>query len=299
MSRPPWSQPLTRRWEARVRVLLVPNPANDRSVEATRSVAEHLGTLGYDPLLVADDAERCGLPLLGSVRAEIGAPELAVALGGDGTILKAVHLLGLSETPVLGINLGRLGFLSGADGDSLLRAVDSALAGEARIERRQTLEASVTAGGRAVGSYRALNELFVGRSGLARGVELELAVNGQSLYRAVCDGMVVATPTGSTAYALSAGGPIVSPDVRGLIFVPVAAHALNVRPMVFAPSDVVTISCPNPARADACVMADGDAVPCRTALDAVEIRVSDHDVRLMKLDGRDFYTTLAGTFLGG
>lgn len=282
-----------------MRVLLVPNPANERSVQATRRVAEHLGAMGYGAVLVDDDATRCGLPLLGSIRADVGTPDLAVALGGDGTILKAVHLLGASETPVLGINLGRLGFLSGAEGDDLLAAIDSALAGEGRIERRQTLEASVSAGGRAVGTYRALNELFVGRAGLARGVELEISVNGQSLYRAVCDGMVVANPTGSTAYALSAGGPIVSPDVRGLVFVPVAAHALNVRPMVFASSDVVTISCPNPARADACVMADGDAVPCRTALDAVEICVSDHDVRLMKLDGRDFYATLAGTFLGG
>lgn len=282
-----------------MRVLLVPNPANDRSVEATRRVADHLLALSYDAVLVDEDAERCGLSQLGALRSEIGVPELSIALGGDGTILKAVHLLGLSNTPVLGINLGRLGFLSGADGDGLISAVESALAGEARIERRQTLEASVSAGGRAVGNYRALNELFVGRAGLARGVELGIAVNGQPLYRVVCDGMVVATPTGSTAYALSAGGPIVSPDVRALIFVPVAAHALNVRPMVFASSDVVTISCPNPARADACVMADGDAVPCRTALDLVEIRASDHDVRLMKLDGRDFYTTLADTFLGG
>jgi NAD+ kinase len=258
-----------------------------------------LRSLGYEAVLADDDAHRCGVPLLGIVHAEIGAPELAIALGGDGTILKAVHLLGASDTPVLGINLGRLGFLSGAGGTMMLEAVDAALAGEARIECRQTLEASVSAGGRSAGSYRALNELFVGRSGLARGVELELAVNGEPLYRFICDGMIVATPTGSTAYALSAGGPIISPEVRGLVFVPVAAHALDARPVVFAPSDIVTISCPNPARADACVMADGDPVPCRTALDAVEVRVGDRDVRLMKLDGRDFYSTLASTFLGG
>lgn len=281
-----------------MRVLVVPNPANDRSVGATREVAEHLVALGYEAVLVDEDARQCGMPERGQVRAEIGTPELAIALGGDGTILKAVHLLGAVDTPVFGINLGRLGFLSGASGDDLLAAVDSALAGDVRVECRQTLEATVTAGGRTAGTYRALNELFVGRSGLARGVELELAVNGQQLHRVICDGMVVATPTGSTAYALSAGGPIVSPDVRGLVFVPVAAHALTMRPMVFGPADVVTISCPNPVRADACVMADGDAVPCRTTLDSVEIRVGDHDVRLMKLDGRDFYTALATTFLG-
>lgn len=281
-----------------MRVLLVPNPANPRSVDATRSVAAHLAALGYEPVLVDDDAAGCGLPEHAVLRAEVGAPELTIALGGDGTILKAVHILGPSETPVLGVNLGRLGFLSGAAGDELLGAVDSALAGEARIERRQTIEASVVAGGRAAGTYRALNEIFVGRSGLSRGVELQLSVNGVALYRFICDGAVIATPTGSTAYALSAGGPIVSPDVRGLLFVPVAPHALNVRPMLFGSGDVVTLSCPNPVRADACIMSDGDQVPCRTALETVEIRVGEHDVRLMKLDGRDFYATLADTFLG-
>jgi len=281
-----------------VRVLVVPNPANPRSVEATRQVTEHLERLRYEPVLVTEDAQACGLPLMGAARAEIGKPELAIALGGDGTILKAVHLLGPSETPVLGINLGRLGFLSGAQGDELLPAVESALSGEARIELRQTIEASVVAGERAAGRYRALNEIFIGRSGVSRGVELELDVNGSALYRFVCDGVVIATPTGSTAYALSAGGPVVSPDVRGIVFVPVAAHSLEARPLVFAPGDVVTISCPNPARADACVSVDGDMVPCRTALGSVRIVVGDHDVRLMRLDGRDFYSTFGSTFLG-
>ncbi|MBN1192295.1 MAG: NAD(+)/NADH kinase [Coriobacteriia bacterium] len=281
-----------------MRILLVPNPANTRSVEATRAISEHLASMDYEPVLVEDDATRCGMPQAGVARAQLGDPELVIALGGDGTILKAVHLMGVSETPVLGVNLGRLGFLSGADGDRLLEAVDSALAGDVRIERHQTLEASVIAGGRGAGRYRVMNEVFIGRNGLSRGVELELSVNGEKLYRFICDGVVIATPTGSTAYALSAGGPIISPEVRGLLFVPVAPHALGVRPMVFAPGDRVSISCPNPVRADACVMADGDQVPCRTSLDSVEVWVGEHDIRLMKLDGRDFYSTLADTFLG-
>jgi NAD+ kinase len=285
------------RWEVDVRVLVVPNPANPRSVDATREVVAHLHALGYEPVLVVEDAEACGLAD-GVARANIGAPELALALGGDGTILKAVHLLGPSETPVLGINLGRLGFLAGARGDDLLDAVDSALAGEARIECRQTVDASVVAGGRDAGRYRALNEVFIGRTGVSRGVELEVAVNGRTLYRFVCDGVLVSTPTGSTAYALSAGGPIVSPDVRGILVVPVAPHALDARPLLLGPSDTVTISCPNPARADACISVDGDMLPCRTALDSVEVVVGAHDVRLMTLDGGDFYGTLGRTFLG-
>jgi NAD+ kinase len=281
-----------------MRILLVPNPANHRSVQSVATVSARLMALGYEPILASADAEACGLPELGVPRAEIGAPEMAVALGGDGTILKAVHMLGVSEVPVLGINLGRLGFLSGADGDVLDAALDAALAGEARIERRQTIEAAVEIGGRAAGRYRALNEVFIGRGGGSRGVELELSVNGTTLGRCICDGAIVATPTGSTAYALSAGGPLVSPDVGGMVLVPVAPHTLCARAMVLGPGDVVRVTCPNPARAEACVSVDGDPVPCRTALGSVEIKVGDHDVRLMKVDGRDFYTVLTQTFLG-
>ncbi|MDP2300371.1 MAG: NAD(+)/NADH kinase [Coriobacteriia bacterium] len=281
-----------------MRILLVPNPANRRSVESVAVVSARLTALGYEPILVSTDAEACGVPELGVPRAEIGEPEMAVALGGDGTMLKTVHMLGVSEVPVLGINLGRLGFLSGADGDALDSALDAALAGEARVERRQTIEAALEIGGRAVGTYRALNEVFIGRGGGSRGVELELAVNGVTVGRYVCDGVIVATPTGSTAYALSAGGPLVSPDVRGMVLVPVAPHALGVRPMVLGPGDVVRVTCPNPARAEACVSVDGDQLPCRTVLGSVEVSVGGHDVRLMKLDGRDFYDVLAQTFLG-
>jgi len=283
-----------------VRVLLVPNPANPRSVEATGQLCARLVASGYQPVLAHDDADACGLGSFGVSRAEIGEPGLALALGGDGTILKAVHLLDTSDVPILGINLGRLGFLSGADGDMLPDAVvEAALAGEAAIECRQTLEASVTVGGRAAGEYRALNEIFVGRAPTARVVELEVSVNGTRVGRYLCDGVVVATPTGSTAYALSVGGPLVSPDVRGIIVVPVAPHTLIARPIVTGPGDVIRIACPNPARAEACVAVDGDHVPCRAALDSVEVRIGDHDIRLMRFDGRDFYEVLTQTFLGG
>jgi NAD+ kinase len=281
-----------------VRVLLVPNPANDRSVVATRQLATLLEARGYEAVLAADDAEPCGLPARGVSRSDIGTPELVVALGGDGTILKAVHLLGDSDAPILGVNLGRLGFLSGADGSDFEEAVLSALAGEARVERRETLEALVDVGGRQAGSYHALNEVFVGRGGGSRVVELEVRVNGVRLWRFVCDGVIVATPTGSTAYALSAGGPIVSPEVRGIVLVPVAPHSVSVRPVVLGPSDMVEISCPNPARAQACMTVDGDQVPCRTTLDTVSVHHGEHDVRLLKLDGRSFFEVLTDKFLG-
>jgi len=284
--------------EVSVRVLLVPNPMNPLAVEASREVVVFLGSSGYDPVMVTEDAMRCGLGDIGVARADIGEPGLVLALGGDGTILKAVHILGLVDAPILGVNLGRLGFLSGADGEDLVEAVTSALAGEARIECRQTIEASVIAGGRDAGSYRALNEIFVGRGAASRAIELELVVNETIINRYLCDGVIVATPTGSTAYALSAGGPVLAPGVRGIVVVPLAPHALDVRPLVLAPGDVLTLRCPSSARADACISVDGDHTPCRTALDSVQVKVSEHDVKLMKLGGRDFYSALAATFLG-
>jgi NAD+ kinase len=221
-----------------------------------------------------------------------------VALGGDGTILKAVHILGQIEVPILGVNLGRLGFLSGAHGDDLLEAVSSALAGDVCVERRQTIEATVVAGGREAGSYRALNEVFVGRGAMSRSIELEIDVNGSVIGRYLCDGVIAATPTGSTAYALSAGGPVVAPGVRGIVTVPVAPHTVGARPLVSAPGDVLTLRCPTLARADACVSVDGDQVPCRTTLDSVRIRVSEQDVRLVRTNGRGFYEVLGATFFG-
>lgn len=280
-----------------MRVLLVPNPANPRSVESAVRSAGWLHSAGYDAVLVDDDAEACGLAEHGVSRLELGEPGLVVALGGDGTILKAVHLLGDIEVPILGVNLGRLGFLSGAEGDELEAALESALAGDVKVERRQTLSATVDVGGRRAGGYQALNEVFVGRGVAGRAVELQVDVNGITVGRFLADGVIVATPTGSTAYSLSAGGPLVSPEVRGMVIVPVAPHTLNARAIVVAPGDCIEITCPNPARCDACVTVDGDQVPCRTVLDCVRVVVGDHDVRLLRLDGRDFYDVLSTTFL--
>ncbi|MBN2822625.1 MAG: NAD(+)/NADH kinase [Coriobacteriia bacterium] len=280
-----------------MRVLLVPNPANHRSVEATVRAATILSAGGYEPVLVMEDARACDLLDRGVSRVELGEPGLVVALGGDGTILKAVHLLGDIEAPVLGINLGRLGFLSGADGDELAEALASALAGEVKIELRQTLTATVDIGGRQAGVYQALNEVFVGRGSAGRAIDIQVELNGVIVGRYVADGVIVATPTGSTAYSLSAGGPLVSPDIRAMVIVPVAPHTLSARAIVAAPGDLVEITCPNPARSDACVTIDGDQAPCRSVLDGVRIVVGEHDVRLLRLDGRGFYDVLSTTFL--
>jgi NAD+ kinase len=281
--------------EAPVRILIVPNVDNPAAVEAARALATHLEGRGEEPLFLSEDAAAAARPDLGTARTELDGLGLLVALGGDGTILRAAHIEPGSATPILGVNLGRLGFLSGAGPDDTAAAVDRAFAGDgpvdggSRVERRRTLVARVWAGGREVGEHRALNEVFVGRATPSRVPEVELRVNGTVLSRYYADGVIVATPTGSTAYALSVGGPIVSPEVGGFLVVPDAAHSLAARPMVL----------PNPARADACVTVDGDHVPCRTLLERVSVTADGPDVLLVKLDGADFYEVVRRKFLGG
>jgi NAD+ kinase len=281
-----------------VRVLLVVNTENPRALEAAASLAPWLAARGHDPVLTDGDASSAGLEELAVQPGALPEVDLTVALGGDGTILKAMHALGPSCAPILGVNLGRLGFLAGADGDALPDAVDRALAGEGIVEQRGTLEVSLTVGGRPAGTHVALNEVFVGRGAGARAVDIAVSVNATALLHAVCDGMIVATPTGSTAYALSSGGPLVSPDVRGMLLVPANPHTLAARPVVIGPDDVVTLTFPDPARSGVCVMVDGDTLPCRAQLDSLDVRVGEHDVMLVRLDGRGFYDTLRDTFLG-
>jgi len=282
-----------------VRILLVPNLANPSAVKAACELAAWLSSEGFEPVLVESDAEGCGLADFGIKPSEIGTPALTVSLGGDGTMLKSVHLLGFAEAPILGVNLGRLGFMTGARAGSMRQAITAALAGEGRVERRASLEAEVVMDGRDVGRYRALNEVYVGRSASGRVVEVDLAINGDAMAKYVGDGVIVATPTGSTAYALSAGGPIVAPDVAGGLVVPVAPHTLASRALVIGPSDVVELTLPNTERRQACVTLDGEIVPCRQAVSSVTVRRSDRDVLLVKLDGRDFYEVVAEEFLRG
>lgn len=281
-----------------MRALFVPNIRDERAVEYVRELVIWCAGQGVEPVLAAGDAVACDLASYGVTASEVGEPALVVALGGDGTILKAVHLLGEVEVPLLGVKFGRLGFLSGATPEDAREAITSALAGEACIERRATLSAEVLMDGRSVGVHRALNEIVLNRS-TSRVVRLGIAVNGNAVSTVTADGVIVATATGSTAYALSAGGPIVSPGFGGMVVVPVAAHTLSSRSLVTDASDVVEITAPDPLRADVGIVVDGAQVPLRRALDRLIVKRGSADVLLVKWDGRDFYRTVAREFFGG
>lgn len=164
-----------------------------------------------------------------------------VTVGGDGTLLRGARLLEGRQIPVLGINLGRLGFLTGAAAPEVESAFRRLAAGQYRADARLALSARVVGPAGPGPEWLALNDMVVHKGGFARVVRLEVEVNGEPLGAYAADGVVISTPTGSTAYSLSAGGPIVDPELDCILVTPISAHALAIRPLVLRPDAVVTV----------------------------------------------------------
>jgi len=279
-----------------MRVHLVPNADNPLACRSAHMLAETLLAEGHMVQVAHAERVACDLDI---ERGNAGDADLVVALGGDGTILKAVHQLAGADVPVLGINQGRLGFLCGGGDLDPVTAVREAMAGHVTHEHRAMLSAAVTLGGRDSGTHEAVNEVFIGRPSGGRAVDLAIAVDDVPLARWVCDGLVISTPTGSTAYALSAGGPLVAPEIRALVLVPVSPHSLRARAFVLGAGSRVTVTLPEPARAEVCVEVDGDLLPCRTPLERLEVTLAPHDAHIVRVDGGGFVPTVRDTFLAG
>jgi NAD+ kinase len=215
-------------------------------------------------------------------------PELVVSLGGDGTMLKAGQVAHAADAPLLGVNLGTLGYLTEVDAGAEREALESVLAGDYEIEDRMMLSCEVDGGSR---SFVGLNEVLVERSSRHRLVRLTVRVGGERLAAFNADGVIVATPTGSTAYALSAGGPIVSPRAQCLVLVPVSAHMIFSRPFVLAPDETVEITVDGPDQ-DASLALDG-AIGCDLGPGAVvTVRRHERPLKLVRLGGPGFIERL-------
>lgn len=218
------------------------------------------------------------------------SPDLVLALGGDGTMLYAAHAAHAADAPLLGVNFGMLGYLTEVDAGEELTAIKRVLEGDYRLERRMMLDCSVTSDGqeaRLVG----LNEVLVERSARYRLVRLEVSVSGERLATFNADGVIVATPTGSTAYALSAGGPIISPRAEALVIVPVSPHMMFSRPVVLAPDDEVTIRVDETASV-ASLSLDGTLGRNLKPGELVTARRHERPLKLVRLSGPDFLERL-------
>lgn len=217
--------------------------------------------------------------------------DLVVVLGGDGTLLAAARLVAGTGIPVLGVNLGSLGFLTEVTLDELPQALERIVAGDFRVSERMMLGARVVRGGATLSEHRVLNDVVLAKSALARLVELSVAVDGCRITRFRGDGLIVATPTGSTAYSLSAGGPIVHPEDRSILLTPIAPHTLTLRPLVVPDHVAVSVTL---ARGDADVVLTLDGqlgFPLEPA-DVVEVRRSEARVSLVQSPFRSYFEVL-------
>ena len=223
-------------------------------------------------------------------RVKDGEFDLLVAIGGDGTVLRAGHLCAPWNIPILGVNLGRLGFLIQVDRDEWLDSFEQLLKGEAWIEERMMLQAEHFHTGESVGVRQSLNEVVVGRGQQMRPVRLEAKADGRLLTTYVADGLIAATATGSTAYALAAGGPILPPELRNILLVPIAPHLSVDRAVVLAEGSTVDIT----VKSENTVLSvDGQSPIMLEEGDRINVRATDHTAKFVRFgDPGYFYRNL-------
>ncbi|MDP9822910.1 NAD kinase [Nocardioides massiliensis] len=222
--------------------------------------------------------------------------ELAVVIGGDGTILRAAELTRGTDTPLLGVNLGHVGFLAEAESDDLEVTLDAVVHRRYTYDERLTIDVAVYQDKELVAQTWALNEASVEKGTPERMLEVVVEVDGRPLSRWGCDGVVCATPTGSTAYNFSAGGPIVWPDVEAMLLVPLSAHALFARPLVVGPSSVLAIEVLANNKGSGVLWADGRRTVPLPPGARIEVRRGQHPVRLARLHEAPFTDRLVAKF---
>lgn len=223
---------------------------------------------------------------------EVGkTADLVIVLGGDGTILRAARELEGCATPILGVNLGNLGFLTSVRAETLHETVPEVLRGEYQLSERHTLQAGLLRDGKPLETHGALNDAVISRGAISRIVRLHVSIDGEMLTEYVCDGMILATATGSTAYSLSAGGPILVPTARGLIITPICPHALSNRSVIVGENSVIRCRVAS-AAGELLLTVDGQVQLRMQVGDEVEVRQSSRTVQLVTLKGHSYFEVL-------
>ena len=290
-------------------VLLVSHTARKEALSATIECVEALLAAGITPVMdpqeLTPTLEYATSTGSGDAAANILSLgkdvsekdlELAVVLGGDGTILKAAELVRESQTPLLGINLGHVGFLAESEKNQISSTIARVVEKDYLVKERLTLDVTVKLEGKEVYRTWALNEATVEKSARERMLEVVVEVDGRPLSSFGCDGIVMSTPTGSTAYAFSAGGPVVWPSVDALLMVPLSAHALFSRPLVISPNSMLAVEVLHRSAGAGVLWCDGRRSTELPAGARVEVRKSDKPVRLARLRQGPFTDRLVRKF---
>lgn len=278
-------------------ILIIRNNSNAAALDASLLLAAYLDSQGIGhqdldsmPLSIESVHDTCA-------DIDVASFDMVVSLGGDGTMLRAARLVGKARVPILGINFGHLGFLVNSSADGVVAIVAAALSGDIVREERASLHIDLMRDGEVVASRFALNEFSVTRGALGRIIDFGLDISGTHLADIRGDGLVVASATGSTAYALSAGGPLVAPDFKGLVVVPLAPHTLFSRSIITDPSDIVEIDLSrNPESREASYFVDGEIITIDEPIDHVLVRKSNNPTILLRYKNEGFYASVADTF---
>ncbi len=244
-----------------------------------------------EPLM---DQETAGLIDFDSPHKRHDIPALSdfiIVLGGDGTLISVARLIGGSGTPILGVNLGSLGFLTEVTLDEVYPLLEKILLGEMSIDERWTLEASVQRGDRTLTKYTVLNDVVINKGALARMILMETVIDGKYLNTYRADGLIISTPTGSTAYSLSAGGPIIYPKVGAIIISPICPHTITNRPIVVRDDVIVEVTLRS-ENEDVLVTLDGQEGYPLHYMDKVVVKKSANVIRLITSPEKDYYEVL-------
>ncbi|AXR73735.1 MULTISPECIES: NAD kinase [Auritidibacter] len=291
------------------RILILTHTGREDAIQSGLDVADELLTYGLQPVMMRDDAEAINQAIItGAVprrtmvadvledAGQLGDIDLCVVLGGDGSVLRAAELVRGTELPLLAVNLGHIGFLAESERTDIPSTV-AAVAEEAYdVEERMTIDVRVLVDDQLVARTWALNEASVEKSNRERTLEVVIGVDDRPISTFGCDGVVMATPTGSTAYAFSAGGPVVWPEVETMLMVPLSAHALFARPLVVSPRSVMSVDVLQRTNEAGVLWCDGRRTVDLPQAARVEVTRSDQPVRLARLSHTPFSERLVRKF---
>jgi len=283
------------------RILLVAHPKRPDVADIARTVVSRLHDSAIEVALAREEAvafEGVDIgPVVGAdPRHAAHGCELVCVLGGDGTILRGAELSRGADAPLLGVNLGHVGFLAEAEREDLGATVERIVSKDYTVEERMTLDVAVAHEGRRVASSWALNEVSVEKAARERMLEVTVEIDGRPLSTWGCDGVVVATPTGSTAYAFSAGGPVVWPDVEAILLVPNSAHALFARPVVVGPRSRLAVEVTADTGGHGVLWCDGRRQVDLPPGARIDVCRSATPVRLARLTASPFTDRLVAKF---
>lgn len=278
-----------------MKILIVPNLRKDGAARHTRDVIRRFVALGCEVTLGEQFSyvfENSGARF-GNYTAELARADMIVAIGGDGTIIHSAKDAVTADKPILGVNLGRLGFLAQLELQDL-GLLGQIVAGNYRTEERMMVKATRVLPDSRRERYYALNDIVLSKGALSRMVDLDVRCQNEMVGAFRADGLIFATPTGSTAYSMSAGGPIVDPAIDSIVMTPICPHALGSRPLIFAPEKVLSVNQRIVNYTDKLYMTiDGEQAVMINPEDKIEIKRSTRRVKLVALDRRNFYEILS------